>query len=141
MSEELDRENLIELLEKLGAERDEDALSAARAINALVAGSGQTWDQLLTEAEMPDADLEADEEADEEAPEEADEEESASPEEAAAGDREALSLIAKLLAKPGLYEGTRQELEGYKEDIAEGEFTGADRKYLRTLQARLGKGK
>lgn len=133
MSEELDRDNLIGLLEKLGAERDEDVLSAARAIGAQVAASGQTWDQLLTEAEMPEADWDA--------PDEADVEAAASPGEAAAGDREALSLIAKLLAKPGLYEGTRQELEGYKEDIAEGEFTGADRKYLRSLHARMAKSK
>jgi hypothetical protein len=131
MSEELDRENLIGLLEKLGAELDEDVLSAARVISAQIAASGQTWDQLLTEPEMPEADWDAPKEADEEAP--------ASPEEAAAGDREALSLIAKLLAKPGLYEETRQELEGYKEDIAEGEFTGADRKYLRSLHARIKK--
>ena len=137
MSEELDRNNLIGLLEKLSAEQDEDVLSAARAISAQVAESGQTWDQLLTEPEMPDADWDAPEKADEEA----DKDEKASPEEAAAGDREALSLIAKLLAKPGLYEGTRQELEGYKEDIAAGDFTGADRKYLRTLHARLTKGK
>ena len=133
MSEELDRENLIGLLEKLSAEQDEDVLSAARAISAQVAESGQTWDQLLTEPEIPDADWDA--------PEEADEEESASPEEVATGDREALSLITKLLAKPGLYEGTRQELEGYKEDIAAGEFAGADRKYLRALHARMAKGK
>ena len=59
----------------------------------------------------------------------------------AAGDREALSLIGKLLAKPGVYEGTRLELEGYKEDIAAGEFTGADRTYLRALHARMAKGK
>ena len=131
MSEELDRENLIGLLEKLGAELDEDVLSAARVISAQVAASGQTWDRLLTEPEMPEADWDAPKEADEEAP--------ASPEEAAAGDREALSLIAKLLAKPDLYAETRQELEGYKEDIAEGEFTGADRKYLRSLHARIKK--
>ena len=133
MSEELDRDKLIGLLEKLGAEGDEDALSAARAINAEVVQSGQTWDDLLAEPEMPDADWDAAEEADAEP--------SASPEEAAAGDREALSLIGKLLAKPGVYEGTRLELEGYKEDIAAGEFTGADRTYLRALHARMAKGK
>lgn len=133
MSDELDRENLIGLLEKLGAERDEDVLSAARAISAQVAGSGQSWDQLLAEPEAPDGDWDA--------AGEAEEDEKAPPEEATASDREALSLIAKLLAKRGLYEGTRQELEGYKEDIAAGDFTSADRKYLRTLHARLMKGK
>ena len=133
MSQELDREKLIGLLDKLGSEGDEDVLSAARTIHTQVAESGQTWDQLLTGPEVPDTDWEADEEANEEV--------TTSPEEAAAGDREALSLIAKLLAKPGLYEGTRQELEGYKEDIAAGEFTAADRTYLRALQARTAKGK
>ena len=128
MSQELDREKLIGLLDKLGSEGDEDVLSAARTIHTQVAESGQTWDQLLTGPEVPDTDWEADEEADEEVT-------------TSAGDREALSLIAKLLAKPGLYEGTRQELEGYKEDIAAGEFTAADRTYLRALQARTAKGK
>ena len=133
MSEEIDRDKLIGLLEKLGGESDEEVLSAARAINAEVAESGQSWDALLAEPEMPDAEWDA--------AAEVDEEELASPEEAAAGDREALSLIAKLLAKPDLYDGTRQELEDYKEDIAAGEFTGADRQYLRALHARTAKGK
>ena len=133
MSEELDRDKLIGLLEKLGGEGDEDVLTAARAIHTQVSASGQTWDQLLTEPEIPDTDWDT--------PEEADETETTSPEEATTGNREALSLITKLLAKPDLYEGTRQELEGYKEDIAAGEFTGADRKYLHALRARTAKGK
>ena len=32
---------------------------------------------------------------------------------------------------------TREELAGYKTDIAEGEFTEMDRKYLKALYARL----
>jgi hypothetical protein len=137
MSEELDRDNLIGLLEKLGSESDEEVLSAARAISVQVSESGQSWDELLAEPELQDAEWDADEEVDEEV----DEDDSTSSEESAAGDSEALSLIGKLLSKPGLYEGTRQELEGYKEDIAEGEFTGADRKYLRVLHKRVAKGK
>ena len=133
MSEELDRDNLIGLLEKLGSEGDEDVLSAARAISVQVSESGQSWDELLAEPELQDEEWDA--------AEEVDEDDSTSSEESAAGDREGLSLIAKLLSKPGLYEGTRQELEDYKEDIAAGEFTGADRKYLRVLHKRVAKGK
>ena len=33
----------------------------------------------------------------------------------------------------------REELQGYKEDIADGEFEEMDRKYLRALYDRLGK--
>jgi len=133
MSEELDRGKLIGLLDKLGGGGDEDVLSAAPTIHTQVSASGQTWDQLLTEPEIPDTNWDT--------AEEADEEKKKSPEEKATGNREALSLIIKLLAKPDLYEGTRQELEGYKEDIAAGEFTGADHKYLHALRARTAIGK
>ena len=133
MSEGLDRDNLIALLEKLGSEGDEDVLSAARAISVRVSESGQSWDELLAEPELQDEEWDA--------AKEVDEDDSTSSEESAAGNREALSLISKLLSKPGLYEGTRQELEDYKEDIVAGEFTGADRKYLRVLHKRVAKGK
>ena len=55
------------------------------------------------------------------------------------GNKESLALIARLLAKSDISKDMRQELQGYKEDIAEGEFEDMDRKYLRALHARLTK--
>ena len=50
-----------------------------------------------------------------------------------------LAIIKALLARKKLFEGTRLELEEYKEDIENGEFTPADGKYLRALAARIEK--
>ena len=55
------------------------------------------------------------------------------------GNKESLALIARLLAKSDISKDMRAELQGYKEDIAEGEFEDMDRKYLRALHARLTK--
>ena len=47
MSEPLDRNQIIELLNDLGKEQDEDVLSAARSLNSRVTKSGLSWDDLL----------------------------------------------------------------------------------------------
>ncbi len=155
MAGDLDRDGIIGLLESLGSERDEDVVEAAREIHARVTAAGVTWDALLA----PDAAAEdeapggtAEEEDDGAAGrEEADGEDArfdeadgddAAPAPAPARDRgnkESLALIAGLLAKSDISKDMRQELQGYKEDIAEGEFEDMDRKYLRALHARLTK--
>ncbi len=143
MAEDLDRDGIIGLLESLGSERDEDVVEAAREIHARVTAAGVPWDALLAPVGTAvDAAFEegtADEEAAE--PAEADGE-AAAPAPAPARDRgnkESLALIARLLAKSDISKDMREELQGYKEDIAEGEFEDMDRKYLRSLHARLTK--
>ncbi len=139
MTENLDRDALIELLERLGDESDEAALAAARQIHAEVAAAGFGWDRLLA-AEMeaePEAEPEA---ADAETDSDEEDDAAASPAPAASmDDKQALSLIDGLLARPGISEYLREELLGYKEDIAEGAFEEMDRNYLRALNARLPK--
>ena len=131
MSEAPSREHLIGLLERLGSEQDEEVLAAARELHGEVAAAGLSWEDLLAhEAEAAVAG--EDEEDLAPAPVEA-------PTGKAGGDRETLALIEKMLARPGISEDFRAELEGYKEDIAEGEFTEADRKYLRAVSQRLKK--
>jgi hypothetical protein len=44
-----------------------------------------------------------------------------------------------MLAKAGISEDLREELESYKTDIAEGEFEEADRRYIRAVHKRLSK--
>ena len=151
MAEDLDRDGIIGLLESLGSERDEDVVEAAREIHAQVTAAGVSWDALLA----PDGTAvdEAFEEgtADEEAAEreeadgedaqfaEADGEDAAPTPAQGSGNKESLALIARLLAKSDISKDMREELQGYKEDIAEGEFEDMDRKYLRALYARLTK--
>ena len=161
MAEDLDRDGIIGLLESLGSERDEDVVEAAREIHARVTAAGVTWDALLApvgtaddaafeEGTADDAAFEeetADEEAAEPAeadgeaaePAEADGEDAAPAAPRDRGNKESLALIARLLAKSDVSKDMREELQGYKEDIAEGEFEDMDRKYLRSLHARLTK--
>lgn len=131
MTETLDRDELIGLLNSLGSEDDAEALAAARRAQALVAEAGVSWDELLVPEESAEEDRELDEE-----PTEAEEE---PPAEAAEKNAESLALIGKLLARKDISQELRDELEGYKADIAEGDFTEADRKYLRAVSQRLKK--
>ncbi len=164
MAGDLDRDGIIGLLESLGSERDEDVVEAAREIHARVTAAGVTWDALLapdaaaedeapggTEeeedeapggtAEEEDEDAAGREEADGEDAQfaEADDEDAAPAAPRDPGNKESLALLARLLAKSDISKDMRQELQGYKEDIAEGEFEDMDRRYLRALHARLTK--
>ena len=47
MTEPLSRNDVIELLKKLGGERDEDVLEAARETHARITAAGMTWEELL----------------------------------------------------------------------------------------------
>jgi hypothetical protein len=134
MSDGLDRAELISLLETLGSENDEEVLAAARVLDTKVAAAGTSWSVLLASG-VGAADEEAPEmEAEMEAESAADE---ALPADAAAKNAESLALIGKLLSRSGHSEDLRRELEDYKTDIAEGEFTDADHSYLRALYRRL----
>ncbi len=130
MTEPLNREEIIALLEQLGDQDDAAVLEAAHRLHASVTESGTTWDQLL----VPE-----DDGTDDEADAAPVSETAAAP--AGEGEGEVLALIDKLLARPGITEDFRHEMEGYKADIADGTFSDDDRKYLRALDRRLsGKG-
>ena len=129
MTEPLNRDELIALLNRLGSEDDADVLQAARDAHARVAAADLDWEALLV---PEDSDVE---EPDEEALEEVEE----TPADRSEKNAESLALIGKLLAKKDISEDLRTELEDYKTDIAEGEFTEADRKYLRAVYQRLSK--
>jgi hypothetical protein len=125
----LDRAELISLLETLGSENDEEVLAAARVLDTKVAAAGTSWSVLLA-AGIGAAAGESEEDV-EAAPGKA------LPADAAAKNAESLALIDRLLARSGHSDDLREELEGYKADIAEGEFTDADHSYLRALYRRL----
>ncbi len=134
MTDGMDRDELIKLLEQLGDESDQTVLSAARAIHAKVASSGQTWDALLATpsaaATAPELPEQNDDVVDDGAP-------------IAAGplpdNAESLRLIARLLDSADTSEDLRAELAAYKADVEAGEFADDDRRYLRALYRRLKK--
>jgi len=135
MTEALNRDDIVELLQSLGSDQDEEVLAAARALHARVTAAGTAWDDLLVADETDDTtddttDTADDAEADEPAVAEP-------PAETAGNNAETLALIDKLLAKPGISEDFREELEGYKTDISEGEFEAADHRYVHALYNRL----
>ena len=166
MTEPIPREDVIELLNRLGSDRDEDVLEAAREVHARITAGNMTWDQLLVPDHADDADDDEsnddesdDDESDDDESEDSDDsddsdaiESSDSDEEATepagatgakdapdAKNAESLALIDKLLAMRGISTDLREELKGYKTDIAEGEFETRDHRYLRAVHARLSK--
>ncbi len=132
MTEPLERDNVIELLKRLGSDQDEVVLEAARQVHAQITVAGMTWEDLL----VPD--VTADDGDDFEYQDAADETPEPSAE-TAKKDADSLALIDELLAKTDISEDFREELENYKTDIAEGEFEEADRRYLRAVHDRLSK--
>jgi len=137
MTERLDRAELISLLETLGSDNDEEALTAARVLDGKVTAAGTSWNQLLSERIGKDGEDDAEETA--AAPLDRAElgELDDLPADVAARNSESLALIEKLLARPGLSAELREDLEGYKNDIAEEELTDGDHRYLRALCKRL----
>ena len=135
MTEALNRDDVIRLLNGLGSERDEDVLEAARQVHARVAAAGATWEELLVPVATADEAENAEPAEDEDLVDASVE----PPADKAAGDAESLRLIDSLLAKTDISPDLREELEGYKSDIAEGEFGEGDRRYLRAMSERLSK--
>jgi hypothetical protein len=155
MTEPLNRDDIIELLNRLGSKRDEDVLEAARQAHAQLTAAGVTWEDLLVpdrsdevddgggeyldqEDEDEDDDGDGDGDGDGEYLDQKDEDDEP-PAAKAGNDAESRKLIDKLLARKGISDDLRAELNGYKTDIAEGEFTEADRRYLDALHKRLSK--
>jgi len=118
-----DRTGFIALLEQLRQDDDAAVVAAARDITARMDAAGLTWEALIVGAE-PEDDLD-----------DGDDSTEFVPVSDASSDAE---LIDTLLARGDLSEDTRDELVGYKQDIAEGEFTAADSQYLQALAKRLG---
>ena len=140
MGDELNRGELIGLLDRLGDEADQQVVEAARTIHQRVTSTGVTWDELLVPDYVEEPDEEPDEDPDEDEGE--DEEDREAPDDRArlaeGESADALALVENLLARD-IADTTREELLGYKEDIAEGEFDEDDLEYLRALAARLSK--
>lgn len=146
MLEDLDRDQLIGLLEKMNGEDDSEVAAAARELHTHVTGAGVSWEEFIayaeddyeddddlsdddddemTEAELSDSGVDPSDEDADETPVNDDEK------------AEALSIIDKLM--DDVSRDTREELKEYKTDIEEGEFEQMDLKYLRAMRDRLTK--
>ena len=132
----LDRDSFIALLNRLGDPDEAEVLATAREIDRRVRESGMTWSELL--APPPSATRGSGESYDEYRGAFTDDDlfdiDQPRPREGYASDT---ALIDELLANQELAPETRQELLDFKSDMAEGEFTDMDAKYLRDLHARL----
>jgi hypothetical protein len=132
----LDRDSLIALLDRLGDPDEAEVLATAREIDRRVRESGMTWSELL--APPPSATSGSGEDYDDYRGAFTDDDpfdvNQPRPRDGYASD---IALIDELLNNQDLAPETRQELVDFKSDIAEGEFTNMDAKYLRGLHARL----
>jgi hypothetical protein len=143
MSEPLERDKVIDLLDRLGSEQDEDVLAAARVLHSQITRAGMGWQDLLVGDEgaaqsEPDVD---DDTEDEYVTGDTDDEDD-TPEPAVNFTRDESktpALIDKLLAREGNSEVLREELEEYKSDLANGDFEPSDHRYIQALYARLSK--
>ena len=138
MTEPLDRNKVIELLNRLGSERDEELVDAARQLHADVTAAGMGWEDLLV-PDGPQNDEEkhgTEEDTDTEpAPiEKAAKTETPQPAADASGDAgDTRAMIDELLARTDISETLREELEDYKTD----EIEAADARYVQAVHARL----
>ena len=156
MSDTLERDNVIDLLNRLGSEQDEDVLAAARALHSQITRAGMDWQDLLVGDEgaapsAPDIDDDTDDEDEYDTDDTDDEDEydtddtddeDDTPEPAdnfTHDESKTPALINTLLAREGNSEAFREELEEYKSYLANGDFEPSDHRYIQALHARLSK--
>jgi len=141
MIEDFDRDGLIALLQQLNSDEDERVLAAARALRGGMRATGKTWDDLLRDSkDEPRAKSVVEDNVEDDEDDEVDEDNAinASSSSSMTND-DALKLIERMIKKFKVSAMMREELEGYKEDIADGEFDADDQRYLQSLYDRLAK--
>jgi hypothetical protein len=143
MSEPLERDKVIDLLDRLGSEQDEDVLAAARVLHSQITRAGMGWQDLLVGDEgAAQSEPDVDDDTDDEYVTGDTDDEDDTPEPAVNFTRDESktpALIDKLLAREGNSEVLREELEEYKSDLANGDFEPSDHRYIQALYARLSK--
>lgn len=130
----LDRDSFIALLNRLGAPDEAEALAAAREIDRRIRESGLTWSELLVPPSSATDAKNYDDYRGAFTDDDLFDMTAGRPRESYGSDT---ALIEELLTNQDLTPETRQELIDFKSDIAEGEFTDMDAKYLRDLHTRL----
>jgi hypothetical protein len=138
-SQELDRDNIIRLLNQLGSDNDEEIMTSARALHTQVSDANVDWNDLLVGLSEPETETEPETEPETETDEDPQENEVSGDNNKGKtlNDSEATKIIDKLLSNTYISEYLKEELEDYKIDIAEGELEASDRSYLISLNKRL----
>ncbi|ANK80459.1 MAG: hypothetical protein TEF_06350 [Rhizobiales bacterium NRL2] len=114
----IDRDALIDALERMGDADDAAAAAAGREAQSMLEAAELSWDEIIDpklgqQAEAaPKLDIGED-------------------------DRSVLKAIDALLARPGLYEGTAEDLREHREELERGELDPEDRRYILTLYERV----
>ena len=161
MTENVDRGELAAILQRLSSADDAEVLSAARTAHATIAAAGVSWTALLDpqrvgpEAANDDADWDeagaadtAEDDGSDWQDETGDDMTDGTSQPAGTGaadssagtaknDTDMLRLIDRLLTQEKDDPEFCAEMEGYKQDIAAGEFDDRDRSYIRDLHDRL----
>lgn len=128
---DLDRAEFLSVLAQLANDDESKIIEAAQEAAMLVGDSGLDWSDLIITEEAI-ASLHPDEpEVEDSTPG------TASDIQKAVTNEDALVLIGRLLDRKNLYEGTREELLAYKDDIKANEFEADDLAYLNALYARV----
>ena len=135
---DLNRTDLIALLERLGAQNDATVLEAARALHRQVSETGSSWDDLLRrDLGLTDPLTDADShERDETAADDAAPETDGAP--PTADLAETARLVDRLLARKNISNTLRADLNELKENISDGSLDAMDSRYIRALAKRLG---
>lgn len=105
----IDRASFLALLSRLGSGDDADVLAAAREASRRLASSGLGWEDVLRPPAPPAIELSGDDAV----------------------------MIDRLLGAPDLTEATRDELRGFRDDLAKGALDPLDRKYVHDLARRI----
>jgi hypothetical protein len=120
----MDRPSFIALLNQLGDPEDSQVVVAAREVDRRMKAANLQWDDLLRPAgaaeDEPDAGADM-----------------APLDQPTAPASDDYALIDRILGRSGVSDELREELTGMKSDIADGQFSERDRKYLQSLDARL----
>lgn len=137
MQTDLNRDEFLELLEKLSSTKKSDVLSIVEEINNKMSNAGVTWDQLLISSQAEEEE-EVEVSDDDEVINIEDVEESKSQPISKTEITEVKKLIQAIDAI-SKSDATKQELREYEEDLKEGDFEQMDLQYLRALKDRLSK--
>jgi hypothetical protein len=139
MDQKLEREAVIELLGQLGDENDDTVLATARSLHAVIQEANVNWNDLLVPDGSVDTGSYEDEDEDEDVEDDEDEdvEDDEFVQSPVTDSSESMALINKMLNASNVSDALREELQGYKEDISENEFTTSDAAYLKVLAERL----
>ena len=137
MQTDLNRDEFLELLDKLSSTKKTDVLTIVEEINNKMSNAGVTWDQLLISSQA-----EEEEEVEEQNDDGVNNIEDVGESRSQPISKTEITEVKKLIQAIDAIsksDATKQELREYEEDLKEGDFEQMDLQYLRALKDRLSK--